>query len=91
MVPFASLFLTLGCSRPPAFRFRKRQTTEADNEGNTAIILASGAGSLDCVGFLLSHGANPNDENTLGYTPLVMACIAADLEVVQLLIEHGAR
>jgi ankyrin repeat protein len=60
-----------------------------DRHGETPLMYAASAGSLDAMKFLLSHGAEVNAQNQFGSTALIWS--ATDLEKVRLLIAHGAN
>ncbi|KAL8717491.1 MAG: hypothetical protein Q9225_005272 [Loekoesia sp. 1 TL-2023] len=62
-----------------------------DKEGNTALILASGAGLPANVSSLLEAGANIEARGTRGATSLRAAAKGGHYEVVQLLLARGAR
>ena len=46
---------------------------------------------LDCVRYLLDHGANVDCIKQADWTPLMLACTKTNLEVVQVLVDHGAQ
>jgi ankyrin repeat protein len=55
--------------------------------GSTPLMYASQYGHLDCIMYLVDHGAKVNDGNNNGYTALHFA---SNGEVVKLLIKKGA-
>ena len=64
---------------------------ETDNEGNTALMMASAEGYKDIVQFLLSEeGADPNIQNEDGRTALMWASFRGHTETVRALLEAGA-
>ena len=58
--------------------------------GNTALIVASGAGAGSAVSFLLARNADPNIANEEGWTPLMEAAFRDRLEIVNRLLQAGA-
>ncbi len=58
--------------------------------GNTALIVAVGAGAGSAVSFLLARGADPNIANEDGWTPLMEAAFRDRSEIVKRLLEAGA-
>jgi len=58
--------------------------------GNTPLMHAARAGSLSCVKFLLSKGANVNARNKKGKTALMIACSAMQPYIVSALLESFA-
>jgi ankyrin repeat protein len=60
-----------------------------DRHGETPLMYAASAGSLDAMKFLLAHGAEVNAQNQFGSTALIWS--ATDLEKVRLLLAHGAN
>ena len=61
-----------------------------DEDGNTALHLASFKGHVDVVSYLLDQGANIDGEGMDDETALVYACNMGHLEVVELLLSRGA-
>ena len=59
-------------------------------DGTSALMIASGDGSLEVVKVLLNHNAKVNATNNLGDTPLHFAVRQNQQEVVALLLENGA-
>lgn len=53
--------------------------------GNTALMIAAGAGETEVCQVLLAHGANPNLTNEAGLTALRMAYLTHRIDVVYLL------
>lgn len=62
-----------------------------NDEGQTALFLASEAGSLDAVNSLLETGASLETAASTGWTPLFVASFNGHLEIVESLAEAGAR
>ena len=56
-----------------------------DNDGQTALIVASGKGYLEIVTFLVENGANLTIANNKGYTALTAAVEQERLEVIKYL------
>ncbi|MEE3719782.1 ankyrin repeat domain-containing protein [Tumidithrix elongata RA019] len=56
----------------------------------SALQIASEVGHVNIVSFLLSKGALPNTQDTVGYSPLHAACGSGSLEIVCMLIAAGA-
>ncbi len=54
---------------------------------DTPLIWAARRASVDAVSLLLRNGANPNEQNALGWSPLMVAGSGA---VARILIDHGA-
>jgi hypothetical protein len=54
------------------------------------LLVAAQHGRLDCLRFLLEHGAHANYANNKGSTALMWACHAGNLPMVELLFLHGA-
>lgn len=66
------------------------RSLEAKNQnGQTAVHLASWYGRNEILSKLIDHGANVNCRDTDGYTPLHYACQNNLPDTVQLLIESG--
>ncbi|GCC52565.1 hypothetical protein SanaruYs_28020 [Chryseotalea sanaruensis] len=63
---------------------------EVNENGDTAIILASEVGPLEKLKKLISRGANVNHQNKEGKTALMLACCSAGEEKVELLLKSGA-
>ena len=63
-----------------------------DNNGNTALILASYHGYIEIVRLLLTANANPNIQNNIGNTALILASMQGHTEIVRLLLDsNGAN
>ena len=60
-----------------------------DEQGDTPLIYAAGAGSVEAMKFLVDKGADPNAQNGFGSTALMLS--ATDLAKVRLLVERGAN
>ena len=62
------------------------------DNGYTALMLASIAGSMDICNLLLKHGADVHGSHTkMAYTALYYAAQYGELKTASLLLEHGAR
>eukprot|EP00966_Prymnesium_polylepis_P301507 6966203-Prymnesium_polylepis.1 len=59
-------------------------------EGRTALQAAAESGHADVCAFLLSQGANPNQQDHQSWTPLHHAACRGHLEAVRALLENGA-
>jgi ankyrin repeat protein len=57
--------------------------------GNTALMNAAAAGSVDAMKFLIDKGADINAQNAFGTTALTMS--ATQIAKVRLLLDHGAK
>jgi ankyrin repeat protein len=60
-----------------------------DGRGETPLMYAAAAGSLDAMKFLIGKGADVNAQNEIGSTALIWS--ATDLAKVKLLLDHGAN
>ncbi len=60
-----------------------------DRHGETPLMYAASAGSVNAMKFLLAHGADVNAENQFGSTALIWS--ATDLDKVRLLLAHDAN
>ena len=60
------------------------------NESNNALIIATAAGSFECLKILLEYGASINDQNRYGETALMIAGLYREPKCLQLLLEHNA-
>ena len=60
-----------------------------DEQGDTPLLYAAGAGSIEAMKFLLDKGADPNAQNAFGSTALMLSAI--DLAKVRVLAERGAN
>lgn len=63
---------------------------ESTVDGNTALLIAAGAGSTSAAGELLRLGADVNYSNKLRDTALIIAVRQSDLPMARLLLEAGA-
>jgi ankyrin repeat protein len=63
---------------------------EADEDGWTALIIASRHGHKEIVEFLLNNGADINKANKGGHTALVYASIHGYKEIAELVLNKGA-
>eukprot|EP00919_Chromeraceae_sp_WS-2016_P019066 GHVR01045430.1.p1 GENE.GHVR01045430.1~~GHVR01045430.1.p1 ORF type:complete len:110 (-),score=17.58 GHVR01045430.1:89-418(-) len=61
-----------------------------DNDGYTALCMASQEGHLDVVKWLIQKGASVNTTNNEGTTPLIFASGKGHVNVIKLLHENGA-
>ena len=62
-----------------------------DNEGNSPLNLAAGAGgNVGSVRLLLEAGADIDHAGKYGYTPLMQACISGNVDIVRVLVDAGA-
>ena len=61
-----------------------------DDEGNTALHMASFTSHHKTIKVLLQHGAAVNARNNVGNTPLHILSAAGDIRSIRLLIKHGA-
>ncbi|HIO71330.1 MAG TPA: hypothetical protein EYG60_05295, partial [Campylobacterales bacterium] len=62
-----------------------------NNEGVTALIIASAFGQKKIVQFLVGNGADVNHKNKEGWTALMIASQNGHKEIVQLLIDKKAK
>ena len=70
---------------------KKVDVNAQDEEGKTALILASDRGYTEIVKLLLEAGANVNLQDSHGNTALMWASSKGHIEVVRLLLESGAK
>ena len=63
----------------------------SDQEGNTALLLASCAGHTSIAGLLVERGANVNTANSSGATPLHQSCQRNHHDIARLLLEREAN
>lgn len=61
-----------------------------DRNGQTGLMLASHAGHLTTVQFLIDHGADLNVTAKFGLSAVMLAVIAGHKEIVQVLARAGA-
>lgn len=61
----------------------------ANEQGDTALMLASYYGNPDTVKILLEYGAKVNARNTTGQTALMYACNKKNVGIVKLLLSKG--
>ncbi|KAM0934958.1 putative cyclic nucleotide-binding domain, potassium channel, voltage-dependent, EAG/ELK/ERG [Dioscorea sansibarensis] len=64
---------------------------ESDNNGRTALHIASSKGSENCVLLLLDYGADPNSKDSDGGVPLWEAILGKHNAVIRLLTDNGAN
>jgi ankyrin repeat protein len=62
-----------------------------DNNGYTALMIASENGHKEVVELLLNKGANINYKNDDGYTALMLASAKGHKNIVELLLNKGAH
>lgn len=70
---------------------KKVNVNVTDEDGSTALALASNNKDLDCVKILLQAGADVNLANDLGETPLYFAMLWNEKEICRLLLASGAN
>ena len=58
--------------------------------GNSALILATVHGSIECIKILLQRGSNLDHQNYNGETALCMAAILGSVESIEILLQHNA-
>lgn len=63
---------------------------QANQEGNTPLLLASGSNNLDIVNYFLSQGGSLETRNLVGESALWMAIQYGSLDMVKLLLSRGA-
>lgn len=76
----------------PRFRMLVSSAADAsakDEQADTPLHYAAGAGSLDAMKFLVEKGADVNAQNAFGSTPLMLS--ATDLAKIKFLVDHGAN
>ncbi|HEX4387530.1 MAG TPA: ankyrin repeat domain-containing protein [Steroidobacteraceae bacterium] len=62
-----------------------------DDQGRTALLLATRAGRAQMVDWLLEHGADPNLADASGVTPLRAAEASGESQIAAALAGHGAH
>ena len=62
--------------------------TIRDNTGHSPYLVAGFSGSVELVKFLISHGCDVMDKDSVGRTVLHYACDKGKLELAQYLVEH---
>jgi ankyrin repeat protein len=76
---------------PREWMFQGADTSQAVREGETPLMAAARAGSLDAVRLLLEHGADANATESLeNQTALMWATAEGHLPIVSALLEAGA-
>jgi uncharacterized protein len=66
-------------------------TDSENDQGKTALHLASMAGHLAIVQLLVAHKADVNARKWYGYTPLLLAAFEGRTTVAEFLLDHGAE
>ncbi|KAM2620920.1 hypothetical protein FF1_026181 [Malus domestica] len=64
---------------------------ESDNNGRSALHIASSKGSDNCVLLLLDYGADPNSRDSDGNVPLWEAILNGHEQIAKLLLDNGAN
>eukprot|EP00935_MAST-01C_sp_MAST-1C-sp1_P002537 g2537.t1 len=59
--------------------------------GHTALHMAAQAGNIEAARFIISEGANLDQQSNEGFTPLMRACDAGMPEMCELLLSSGAN
>lgn len=83
----------LNASRASSVLIRKKSNLNVtDDQGNTALMLASTEGAFEVAKQLLEAGAKKEvrTKNEAGFTALHLAVGSGNTEIVQLLLQHGA-
>ena len=62
-----------------------------DDDGSTALIVASENGHTGIIKLLLECGANVDQKNSSGWTALMKASENSNLEIVEVLLRYGAQ
>ena len=72
---------------------REQINSLIDDDGNTALIVASENGHTGIIKLLLKCGTNVNHKNSRGWTALMKASVNGDskLEIIDLLSAHDAQ
>lgn len=68
----------------------KELLNKTNNEGDSALHLASQYKSFNCVRLLLQHKSAVDTYNSKLWTPLIYACVYGDIKIVKELIKYGA-
>jgi len=66
-------------------------TNSSEDHLHTLLMCAAAHGSINCLEYLLSNGANPNKKNFVGMTALHWAAYSAREECVKKLLNAGAK
>lgn len=64
---------------------------DADNDGNTPLMIASSLGKVSFVHFLIDNGASVNNKNYNGETALHRAAQSGNNEIIDILFAAGAE
>jgi ankyrin repeat protein len=64
---------------------------KASDNGSTPLMYAAQNGRVECINFLIGHGADVNAVNNNGLTALHFATDSHNSEVIKVLIKHGAK
>jgi len=70
---------------------RKVNINKKDEDGRTALMLASEYGHIEVVKSLLANGANINENGYFGETALILASENRRIEIVKYLLANGAN
>jgi len=68
----------------------KASINRKDEDGNTALIIASALGEYDMVNLLIEEGVKVNEQNKVGETALMHAVLNKSKDIVLLLLYHKA-
>ena len=63
---------------------------DADNDGNTALMIAASLGKVNFVHFLIDNGADVNNKNYNGETAMHRAAQGGNNEIIDILFAAGA-
>jgi ankyrin repeat protein len=80
----AGLFLEAGMD------VRGIQGIQAANQDQTALMIAAVHGHREMTAWLLEHGSDVNQSNSIGFTALSLAAGRGYLDIVELLLNNGA-
>src|SRR6202045_247524 len=69
----------------------KADVNQVDEQGYTALILATYNESPNVAALLLQHGASPEVRDGTGRTALMGAAFQGDPQCIKLLLDHGAK